>query len=100
MGEVSYAIALRSASEENEEQVLFVSREGLDRAPRLLVTYNVSPESGIAAIIWWWWIVAGGGVATVVGLAFFVGRRRTPAPESAKLSESPNQQEDPAVAEE
>ena len=52
MGEVSYAIALRSASEENEEQVLFVSREGLDRAPRLLVTYNVSPESGIAAIIW------------------------------------------------
>ena len=52
MGEVSYAIAHRSASEENEEQVLFVSREGLDRAPRLLVTYNVSPESGIAAIMW------------------------------------------------
>ena len=38
-GEVSFAIVLRTAAEESEEQVLFVSREGGGKGPRLLVTY-------------------------------------------------------------
>ena len=114
-GGVSYAVALRSADEENEEQVLFVSREGLERAPRLLVTYNESPESGIAAIVWWWWLVAGGGAATAVLFAYLLGgsrrgwRRREPsvsddavlaAPPDQVLDASPDQYEDPAVGEE
>ena len=39
-GEISFAVALRSASQGNEEQVLFVSTEAPDKAPRLLVTYR------------------------------------------------------------
>ena len=46
-GQISYAVALRSATQENEEQVLFVSKEALDKAPRMLVTYSTSPGTGI-----------------------------------------------------
>ena len=95
-GQVSYAVALRSADEQNEEQVLFVSTEGLERAPRLLVTYNESPESGIAAIVWWWWIVAGAGAVAVVFVAFFLGRRRGGQMESA--SDIPSEPEEQVLA--
>lgn len=106
-GLVSYAVALRSADEANEEQVLFVSREGLERAPRLLVTYNISPDSGIAAIEWWWWAAAGGAAVVVVLIAFFLGRRRggpgrgePSEPEEEVLDAPPQEHEGPAVAEE
>ena len=73
-GDVSFAVALRTIAEESEEQVVFVSTEGVARAPRLLVTY----EAASAAIQWWWWVIGGALVVAVGGGAFVIGRRRQP----------------------
>ena len=75
-GEISYTVALRSAAEENEEQVLFVAREGGGNGPRLLVTYRPAPSSGIEAIDWWWWVAVGAGGVVVLTLVFLLGRGR------------------------
>ena len=75
-GEVSFAVALRTIAEETEEQVVFVSTEGVARAPRLLVTY----EAPGTAVPWWWWAIGAAVVVVVGGGAFVIGRRRQPAP--------------------
>jgi hypothetical protein len=75
-GELSIAVALRSATQKNEEQVLFVAKEALDKTPRLLVTYNTRPSSGIGSVDWWWWAIIAGGAVALVGGAFSMGIRR------------------------
>ena len=75
-GELSLAIALRSATQQNEEQVLFVSKEAVDKAPRLLLTYNSQPSSGLSGVDWWWWAIIGGIVVVLVAGAFVVGSLR------------------------
>ena len=69
-GEISFAAALRTAVEEAEEQVVFVSKDALDKAPRLMVTY----EPGSSGLDWWWWIVVGGGAVALSGGTFYAGR--------------------------
>jgi hypothetical protein len=75
-GELSFAVALRSATQQNEEQVLFVAKEALDKGPRMLVTYNSRPSSGVGSVDWWWWLIIGGGVAVLLVGAFTVGMGR------------------------
>jgi hypothetical protein len=75
-GELSFAVALRSATQQNEEQVLFVAKEALDKAPRMLVTYNTRPSSGLGSVDWWWWLIIAGAIVGLVGGAFSVGVRR------------------------
>ena len=79
-GDISYAVALRSATQQNEEQVLFVSKEALDKAPRMLVTYNTQSGSGIASVDWWWWLIIGGAVVVLLFAAFTFGSRRQAGP--------------------
>ena len=85
LGEISYAVALRSATQQNEEQVLFVSKEALDKAPRMLVTYSTSPGSGIGSVDWWWWLVIVGVVVVLVLGAFTIGVRRYRSPPIARV---------------
>ena len=87
-GEVSYSILLRNVSEENEEQVLFVSREGGERGPRLLVTYTPGPENAIMAIDWWWWVAVGAGVVALMAAAYVLGHRGPKLP--PKAAEAPS----------
>lgn len=75
-GELSLAMALRSATQKNEEQVLFVAKEALDKTPRMVVTYNTRPSSGIGSVDWWWWIIIAGAVVVLAGVAFSMGVRR------------------------
>lgn len=70
-GELSFAVGLRTTFPENEEQVVFVSKEGIDKAPRLLVTYKAFGDD----FAWWWWIVVGVGAAVLSGGAFLFGLR-------------------------
>ena len=85
LGEVSYAIALRSATEPNEEQVLFVSKEALDKVPRMIVTYNAGSGGGIGSIDWWWWLVIAGAAVFLTGAAFVIGsHRQQPEPIEAE----------------
>ena len=72
-GEISFAVALRSALVENEEQVLFVAKEALDKAPRMVVTYNLSASEGLASVSWWWWAIIAGAAVVLIGVAFGMG---------------------------
>ena len=80
-GEISFPVALRSATQQNEEQVLFISKEGIDKSPRMVVTFEASPSSGISSVDWWWWLIIAGAIVVLIAIAFTVGtvRRRPPA---------------------
>ena len=66
-GEVAYVTGLLSMEDKSEEQILFASRHMNDAAPRLLVTYASSANSGIA---WWIWVI---GIVVIAVIAFFIG---------------------------
>ena len=70
-GEVSVAVALRSVAEESEEQVVFVSTEGLSKMPRLMVTVQATPTD----IPIWIWFVIGALVIVILSVGFMAVRR-------------------------
>lgn len=81
----SFVLILRASQDGDEEQVLFVSKEAGQNAPRLVVTYNYQ-----LVVEWWVW-ATGIGVAAL--LAFIIGilvSRRT-RPSAPVIIETPSQ---------